>query len=78
MKQMFSPFWVYGTKLSRQLKQISEEANQAEEFEMEAAFVYEVLREICESKNRGEALDLLRQYNAKQATAQNEVLNKNY
>lgn len=63
MKQIFNPFWVYGAKLSRQLKQISERENQPEEFEQEAWFVYEALREMCDSKNKIEALALLKLYN---------------
>jgi len=73
VKQQFSPFWDYGTRLSRQLKQVVDGAGKGEEFESEAWFVYEALREICDSKNRIEALALLKMYNEGKVTVQDET-----
>lgn len=63
VKQLFTPFWDYGTRLSRHLKFISQRADQDDEFEKEAWFVYEALREMCDSPNRMEALAILKLYN---------------
>lgn len=66
MKQLFKPFWNSGRRLSNQLKLIGEATGKADEIDNEAAFVFETLREICDSKNRIEALAVLKMYNAGQ------------
>jgi len=63
MKQIFSPFWAHGKKLSNQLKTIGDNNGKAEQLDQEAAFIYEALRELCDAKNKAEALALLKEYN---------------
>lgn len=63
VKQLFEPFWNYGLRLSKHLKIIGEKTGKSEDIEVEAAFVFETLREICDAKNKIEALALLKLYN---------------
>jgi len=63
MKQIFAPFWNHGKKLSKQLRLIGEINGKSDQLDQESAFVYEALREICEAKNKNEALALLQSYN---------------
>jgi len=61
VKQLFSPFFDYGIRLSKHLKYAT--GDKEADYELEAAFVLESLIEICDSKNKIEALAVLRMYN---------------
>jgi len=63
IKQVFNPFFAYGRKLSKKLSIVLERDGAAEAYEVVAPFVYEAMREITKSKNKVEALALLKSYN---------------
>lgn len=60
--QIFNRFFGFGRQLSKMLQQYAENKGQPG-IDDEAAFIYEAMREICDSKNKAEALALLREYN---------------
>lgn len=63
INEVFSPFFNFGRMLSRRLKKVLIAKGVEEDYEVVAPFVYECMREITKSKNKMEALALLKAYN---------------